>query len=266
MIVAIRTELLKVRSTRLWWVMLALMVVTVAGLTALLAVVLDTTASDDPGADAGPVLAIAVVYSMAVGFGYVFTLIMGTLSVTGEFRYQTLTPTYLSEPRRGVVVAGKTVGQFLTGIVFGVVTVAVAVAVGAGLLTILGNGTGLGDGSVERSLLLSPIALGLWAVIGVGLGALIRNQVAAIVVIIVFNQIVDPILRLALAALGGEAVEKFLPTSAAEAMAGGGIGSLLTADGSSGALPWWGGGLVLLAYGIVFVVLGWVFTLRRDVS
>lgn len=265
MIAAIRTELLKVRTTRLWWVMLGLMVVFVAGLTALFAVILDTTASDDPAAG-GPVLLTGVVYSMAVGFGYVFTLVMGTLSVTGEFRYQTLTPTYLSEPRRGVVVAGKTVGQFVTGVVFGVVTVVVAIAVGAGLLAILGNGTGLGEGSIQRSLVLSPIALGLWAVIGVGLGALIRNQVAAIVVIIAFNQIVDPILRVALNALGGEGVVKFLPTSAAEAMAGGGLGSLLTADGTSDALAWWGGGLVLLAYGIVFVVLGWVFTLRRDVS
>jgi ABC-2 type transport system permease protein len=266
MIAAIRTELLKVRTTRLWWVMLGLMVITVAGLTVLLAAIVDTTASDDPAAGGTPGLVIGVVYSMAVGFGYVFTLVMGTLSVTGEFRYQTLTPTYLSEPRRGVVVAGKTVGQFVTGLVFGVVTVAVAIAVGAGTLAILKNPTGLGEGSIQRSLLLSPVALGLWAVIGVGLGALIRNQVAAIVVIIAFNQIVDPILRLALSALGGEGVVKFLPTSAAESMAGGGLGSMLTADGSAGALAWWGGGLVLLAYGIVFVALGWLLTLRRDVS
>lgn len=203
---------------------------------------------------------------MAVSFGYVFTLVMGTLSVTGEFRYQTLTPTYLSDPRRGVVVAGKTAGQFVTGVAFGLATVIVATAIGAGLLAILGHGTGLGESSIQRSLVLSPIALGLWAVIGVGLGALIRNQVAAIVVIIAFNQIVDPILRVALGALGGESVVKFLPTSAAEAMAGGGLGSLLTAGGTSHALAWWGGGLVLLAYGIVFIVLGWVFTLRRDVS
>jgi ABC-2 type transport system permease protein len=266
MIAAIRTELLKVRTTRLWWVMLGLMVVTVAGLTLLLAGLIDTTASDDPAAGANPAVSTGIVYSMAVGFGYVFVLIMGTLSVTGEFRYQTLTPTYLSEPRRGVVVAGKTVGQFVTGLVFGVVTVAVAIAVGAGTLAALGNDTGLGDNSIQRALALSPIALGLWAVIGVGLGALIRNQVAAVVVIIAFNQIVDPILRLALYSLGGQSVVKFLPTAAAESMAGGGIGSILTADGTSGTLAWWGGTLVLLAYGIVFVVLGWTFTLRRDVS
>ncbi len=266
MITAIRTELLKVRTTRLWWVLLGLMVAIVGGLTALLAVILHTTASDDKAAAGGPVLVTGVVYSMAVGFGYVFTLVLGTLSVTGEFRYQTLTPTYLTEPRRGVVVAGKTVGQFVTGVMFGVVTVVVAVGIGAGLLAILGNPTGLGEGSIQRSLVLTPIALGLWAVIGVGLGALIRNQVAAIVVIIAFNQLVDPILRLALGALGGQGVVKFLPTSAAESMAGGGLGSLLSADGTTGALAWWAGGLVLLAYGIVFVVLGWVFTLRRDVS
>lgn len=265
MIASIRTELLKVRTTRLWWIMLGLMLVVVAGMTALIAFLVHETTSSDPEAGA-PALATGVVYSMAVGFGYVFTLIMGTLSVTGEYRYQTITPSYLTEPRRGVVVAGKTVGQFVTGLIFGVVTVVVAVGVGALILALLDDPVGLGDGDVQRSLVLSPVALGLWAVIGVGLGALIRNQIAAIVVIIAFNQIVDPILRVALAAFSAEGAVKFLPTSAGEAMAGGGLGSLLADPEASGMLSWWAGGLVMLAYGVLFVVLGWWFTLRRDVS
>ena len=265
MITAIRTELLKVRTTRLWWVMLGLMVIVVAGMTALVAVIVDQFSSAVPEAGQ-PSLATGAVYSMAVGFGYVFTLIMGTLSVTGEYRYQTFTPTYLTEPRRDIVVAGKTIGQFLTGLLFGIVTVLVAIGVGAALLSILGHGTGLGDGDVQRALALSPVALGLWAVIGVGLGALIRNQIAAIVVIISFNQLVDPILRLALGAMNAEGAVKFLPTSAGEAMAGGGLGSLIATGTDTGMLAWWGGALVLVGYGVVFVALGWLLTLRGDVS
>lgn len=265
MIIAIRTELLKVRTTRLWWVMLGLMVIVVAGMTALVAVIVDQFSSTVPEAGQ-PSLATGAVYSMAVGFGYVFTLIMGTLSVTGEYRYQTFTPTYLTEPRRDIVVAGKTIGQFVTGLLFGIVTVLVAIGVGAALLSILGHGTGLGDGDVQRALALSPVALGLWAVIGVGLGALIRNQIAAIVVIISFNQLVDPILRLALSAMNAEGAVKFLPTSAGEAMAGGGLGSLIATGTDTGMLAWWGGALVLVGYGVVFVALGWLLTLRGDVS
>jgi len=146
------------------------------------------------------------------------------------------------------------------------VTLLVAIGVGAALLSILGDGTGLGDGDVQRALALSPVALGLWAVIGVGLGALIRNQIAAIVVIISFNQIVDPILRLALSAMNAEGAVKFLPTSAGEAMAGGGLGSLIATGADTGMLAWWGGALVLVGYGVVFVALGWLLTLRGDVS
>lgn len=264
MIAAVATEFIKVRSTRLWWIMLGLLVVLGSGMTAMMAAI-SHLAGGTGGSDGAPVVGTGAVYSMVVGFGYVFTLIMGALSVTSEFRYQTITPTYLTDPRRGRVVAGKTVGQLVIGIAFGIAATVVASAVGAVLLSILGDSTGLGEDSVRRSLALSPLALGLWAVIGVGMGALIKNQIAAIVVIIGFNQIVDPVLRLvlALANLGG--VEKFLPTAAAESVSGGGFSTLM-ATGSGSSLSWWAGGLVLLGYGIVFVVLGWLLTLRRDVS
>jgi len=59
---------------------------------------------------------------------------------------------------------------------------------------------------------------------------------------------------------------KFLPTSAGEAMAGGGLGSLIAPGADTGMLAWWGGALVLVGYGVVFVALGWLLTLRGDVS
>lgn len=263
MIAAVSSEVLKVRTTRLWWIMLGLLVTLGAGMTALMVAITQLSSSDS--ADGAPALSTGAVYSMVVGFGYVFTLIMGALSVTSEFRYQTITPTYLTDPLRHRMVAGKTIGQLVVGVVFGIAATAAALAVGAGLLAVLDHPTGLGEVSVQRALLLSPIALGLWAVIGVGMGALIKNQIAAIVVIIGFNQIVDPVLRLVLGLAHLDGVEKFLPTAAGEAISGGGFSALL-AGGTANSLPWWAGGLVLLGYGVVLVALGWLFTLRRDVS
>src|SRR5690625_6285407 len=43
------------------------------------------------------------IYTLAPAFGYVFPLIVGAISVTAEFRHQTITPTLLAEPRRSTV-------------------------------------------------------------------------------------------------------------------------------------------------------------------
>ena len=40
-----------------------------------------------------------LIYSVATAVGYVIPLILGTLSSTGEVRYQTLTPTFLAQPQ-----------------------------------------------------------------------------------------------------------------------------------------------------------------------
>ena len=261
MIASIVTELRKVATTRLWWILLVLMVLMVAGTAGLVAVSVALTSEEEE-----ILFAPEIAYSMAAGIGYVFTLSVGTLAVTAEYRHQTITPTFLADPNRVRVVAGKALGQFLVGLGYGVAaTFGVAVVVG-GLFAITGNPTFLGDGDVLRAFVLQPLALALWALVGVGVGALIRNQIAAIVVIVAFNQLVDPFLRLGLAAADLDGVGKFLPTSASDAMAGGGFAGLLSPTGEAEILAWWNGGLVMILYAVVFLTVGWAFSLRRDVS
>ena len=54
-----------------------------------------TARSCRPACGSAPLL-----YSFASSVGYVFPVLLGALAVTGEFRHQTLTPTFLAEPRR----------------------------------------------------------------------------------------------------------------------------------------------------------------------
>jgi hypothetical protein len=122
----------------------------------------------------------------------------------------------------------------------------------------------LGDGEIVASLLLSVVALTIWALVGVGLGTLLRNQVAAVVVVLAFTQFVEPILRVGFAALGSLAeVAKFFPGSAAEALVG---ASLYSTTGLAELLPRWAGALVLLGYALLFAAVGRVTTLRRDIT
>jgi hypothetical protein len=107
----------------------------------------------------------------------------------------------------------------------------------------------------------------LWTLIGVGVGALVRNQVAAVVGVLVFTQFVEPIGRTAAAFVDGLAdYTRFLPGAAGDALVGASVFSTAMPQGSTDALPWWVGGIVLLGYAVLFVVLGHLVSWRRDVS
>jgi ABC-2 type transport system permease protein len=108
-------------------------------------------------------------------------------------------------------------------------------------------------------LLSAGLAIVVYAVIGVGLGALLRNQVGAIVGALVYLYVVEPLLS-AFAATA--AVFKWLPGGALEAMT-------TTFRGPQALAPdlleRWQGGLLLLGYGLVATLLGTLLSIRRDV-
>ena len=92
--------------------------------------------------------------------------------------------------------------------------------------------------------------MALWATIGVGLGSLVPNQVAAIVIVIAFTQFVEPILRLAASLNDVTAtIGQFLPGAASDALVGASFYSIASV-GAAESLDWWQGGLVLLAIGV----------------
>ena len=212
----------------------------------------------------GPDAVVRTVYTIAVTFGYVFPLVVGALAVASEFRHQTITPTLLAEPRRTVLLSAKLVAAAVLGLVYGVVGTLAAVGAGATVLTVLGKPTFLGDASTWRTIALSALALALWAVVGVGFGSVLTNQVAVIVVVLAFTQFVEPVLRFALGATSwGSGIAAYLPGAAGEAVSG---GSFYSETGLGTLLEWWQGALVLLAYGVGLAAIGRVTTFRRDIT
>jgi hypothetical protein len=267
-VTAFRVELRKLLTTRLWWILLLALLAYMAFLAALLAVAFTQPAALGGNGGAGLGLAGTAVatsiYTLPASTGYVFPLVIGALAVTTEFRYQTITPTFLAQPHRGTVLTAKMASSLLVGLVLGVVATAVTVAVGAGVLAAMGEPTQLGDPAVRRSVVLTSLALGIWAMVGTGFGAVLTNQVASIIVVLAFTQFVEPILRLFLGTNEATAgISRFLPSAAGEALAGGGLfGGITQAD----PLTWWQGGAVLLAYALAFAAVGSATTLRRDVG
>ncbi|MCU1546083.1 MAG: transporter permease [Homoserinimonas sp.] len=270
MIGVIRAEFAKVITTRFWWILLIILIGYVAFTAAILAAAFGgslpgsaSNASQLPSDQLPP-----LIYSVASTIGYVFPLILGTLAVTGEFRHQTLTPTFLATPRRGQVMIAKLLTMASFGALYGVAALIGSVAPGAAILAMGDNGTGLGDEEIWLMFARTILAMALWAVIGVAVGTVIPNQVAAIVVVIAFTQFVEPILR-TIAAFVEWAAElgKFLPGAAGDALVGASIFSALgMSSGPSGMLEWWQGGLVLLALAVVAAVIGYATSWRKDVT
>ncbi|CAN5138600.1 ABC transporter permease [soil metagenome] len=272
MIAAVRAEVLKLTTTRLWWV-LALILAGYVGFTAALLAGLfgalgDQLATQPNAPQLPPRLIPPVVYSTVTAVGYVFPLILGTLAVTSEVRYQTLTPTFLAEPKRGRVLTAKLLVLAAAGAVYGVVGLIVSMGLGAPILAATGTDSALGDSDTWALAGRVVLAMALWAVIGVGIGSLIQNQIAAVIVVLAFTQFVEPILRFGTTIWEWTAqIGRFLPGAASDALVGSSIFTSLSTGGVAvEPLQWWQGGLVLLAIALVVALIGYLTAWRRDVT
>ena len=121
----------------------------------------------------------------------VLLLILGVIGMTQEYRHRTATPTFLTEPRRGRVVAAKLIAYALVAVPFALVILLVDVLV----VEIYAGARGAAPPSRRQPAdpRASGLVLVVYAVIGVGVGALLRNQVGAIVGSLVYLYVVEPI-------------------------------------------------------------------------
>nr|WP_254185789.1 ABC transporter permease subunit [Nocardioides panacis] len=198
-----RSELRKITSTRLWWGLLVGAVV----YTVIQAAANAALAGSDPGAGQPATAAldtaeaIRTIYASSPFQGsYIFAMILGITGMTGEYRYQTITPTFLATPRRARVVLGKMAAHLVVGVGYGVVCVLFALLVGGVVIAIRGYPLGYGADRLWSSVLLAVLAVGLWTMLGIGIGTLIRNQVAAVLVAVFVTFLVEPLATFVLAA------------------------------------------------------------------
>jgi ABC-2 type transport system permease protein len=245
----VNTELLKVRTTRtVWWLLIATLVLTALNLSLTVGF---AGQQGSPPIDSE--LTQRNVFASA-GAAYLFPLILGILGMTGEYRHQTVSATFLVEPRRGRVLAAKLIAYALLGLLFGVVSAILALALAFPLLRLRGVETLAAGVDVPAIMFASLAAMTLYAVVGVAIGALLRNQIAAIVGALVWVLVIEALVINLLPDVG-----KWFPGGAASAM--------LQANVPTGdLLPAWGGGLVFLAYGLVLAVAARLLTVRRDIT
>jgi hypothetical protein len=248
----LRSELRKVLTTRLWWGMLL-------GSMALAALsVIAQVATNGLRNNPAPPLTTAVtqrsIFSSAIS-GYIFSVVVGIILITTEYRHFTSRPTFLIEPRRARVIAAKLLVSAGVGLLYGVACVAVSVAIIVPWLSAKGIGINWADDGLAVVMLGSVGVVAIFAVVGLGVGVLFRNQISAVVTTLAYLFVVEPLVAVIPVIKEGY---RYLPGAAANALTGVARNQVLL-------LPNWQGGLLLLGWGLLFAALGWVFTARRDI-
>src|SRR6266498_5496654 len=185
----VRAELAKLRTIRLFYGVAAAMAA-----FGVLTVVANVTSAGQQGspplsADDLPAL-VGAPATMLAGAA----LLLGILGIAGEFRHHTITQTFLATPDRGRVVAAKLAAYALAGIAVAALTLAVTTVVSLSWLSAKGVAVSVLDGELGRALAGTLLAAGLCGLVGVGVGALVRNQVAALVGVLVWAVVVEGLL------------------------------------------------------------------------
>jgi len=251
----IRSELRKLFSTKLWlWLLLGACGLSGASTALLIGFADQAAAAPQSGV---PPLGSDAFAQLALAGGanaVVFFLILGIIGMTQEYRHRTATPTFLVTPKRGKVVLSKLITYLGVSLLFAVVVNVIVVAVALPWLSAQGAPVSLSGDNLE--VVLGAIGGGaLYGMVGVGVGALLRNQVAAIVGALIYLFVAEPILRSVPATASAY---KYLP--------GGTLESITATTVNTDLLLRWQGALLLTAYGMVLAIAGWVFAVRRDIS
>lgn len=245
MIPLVRAELRQLRNTRATWALLAVaLLVSMAVATMVLARV--------GGIDAPP-RGSTQLRDMLVGSsgaGMLPILLLSVLAVTGEFHHRTATSTFLVVPDRRRVIAAKAVACAVLAAIASVVLMAVPMTIGA----LSGAIDVTFDDGFSRLAGSVVVMFACWAMLGVGVGAVVRNQTVAVVVPLAWFGVVETLVPANPALLW---LQPWLPGALTGAVGG---------SQSPGALPGWAALLVFLAYVLVLLVAGTLRTRRLDVT
>jgi ABC-2 type transport system permease protein len=232
----IRAEVRKLCGVRSTWLLLGIaQLIVIAGVSGLM------LRRDDPTSLTAQRGALA-----HVGLVALFSLLLGILATAGEHRYRTITDAFLATPRRPRLIGAKLVAGTAAGLIFGLVTAAWALITTE--IWLLARGSGLSAqvwGTVAGGIGWNVV----FAAIGVGLGALITNLMAAVAAALGWLALVEGIV----AQLIGDAA-RWLPFALGGALEG------------RGGPPQWQAALALAGYAAAFVLAGTVATVRRDVT
>lgn len=211
--VLLKAELLKLRTTRTFAV--------VVGVSAVFSMVLAVL-----GAAVGKGVAAHDLFTNN-SITYVIVL-LGAIGMTGEWRHRTITSTILASPDRVRLLSAKVVASAAAGVVLVFLVTVVTMVAGTIALKASGHAT-LGAGGLADVMWRNLAVAAVLGPFGVAVGALGRNQIVTVVGLIAVAAALEPQLFAA-----SHAVGQFGPLAEAP---GAVLGGSAAADGTLAAGP-----------------------------
>lgn len=233
-------ELLKLRTTR------TALGFALAGVLLVLLVVLVGILAGDPKSISDKRSIVSIGDSLSV-----VLLLFGVVGATAEYRHRTVAPAALIEPARSRLTLGRMIAYGLAGLAVGALMLLVALAIGIPLLGDT-SGPSLTASDYAQAVGGSLLACALGAMLGIGVGVLIANQVAAVVGTLVFLFVAEPLIGVASSDVRPYTIGNAL------AAAGGATGRHELAFAAAVA--------VILAWTAIFLAVALLVDRRRDIA
>jgi ABC-2 type transport system permease protein len=229
----LRAELIKLRTTRTFAGLAAAAIATSLLITILVGLLTDPSTKD-----------AVLVDIFASDLSALFIFMLAVIGIGGEWRHRTITSSLLAMPDRVRFLAAQTLAFAATGLLLSV-AISIAVTV-AGVVILSVRDLPLpAAGELVDLYARNALVAALFGAFGVGIGALIRNQVTAIVGVLLLMLVVEPTVLALAPDVGRFAPFGALPTAAIDVPA--------DAVGM--------GDVDLLAPGLaVLAMLGWIGT------
>ncbi|HEX4654785.1 MAG TPA: hypothetical protein VH274_03465 [Mycobacteriales bacterium] len=251
----IRSEWTKLRSLRSTVISLLLAVVFILGLSALVPeVVVHHWPPHDPNdlANFDPTgVSLAGVFLAQLAIG-----VLGVLVVTGEYATGMIRATMCAVPRRLAVLWAKVLVFGSVTLVLTIPAALAAFAIGQSILTRQHIQTSFSQPNVTRAVIGAALYVTVVGVLGLALGALIRNTAGGIASL--FGLLfVAPVVVHFLPSSWADPIDKYLPSSAGQA--------LMQVRPDSSSLSPWVGFTVFCLYAVAALIAAAVALRRRDV-
>jgi hypothetical protein len=174
----LQAELLKLRTTRTFAALVGCAVA-----ASLLFVILATTLTNADEVDLRTLL--------LSNPGSIFVVLLGAIGITGEWRHRTIACSVLAAPDRVRLLTAKTLAYALAGAVVSLVVTASIML--AGTLIVSGRGgTTLALVELADVLWRNLAVAALLSALGVGVGALLRNQIVTVTALLILGLVLEP--------------------------------------------------------------------------
>jgi ABC-2 type transport system permease protein len=177
----LKAELLKLRTTRTFLALTGAAVGTSLLITVLVSILSEPTEES----------VLADVFTSDTSS--LFILVLAVVGITGEWRHHTITSSLLAAPDRLRFLAAKLIAFAAAGLVLSLAISVTLTVVGLIILSIRDLPVPEAGELLEQIARNAAVAALLGA-FGVGLGALVRNQVVAVVGLFVLLFLIDPVI------------------------------------------------------------------------